>query len=124
MCAAQALFAMASVSSMAGAMSSAPPSMGWRSWNAFKLDINDGRVMAQAKALVQHSRDINGSLSARGYRSVGIDDGWQACGAGVNGTFHDAAGQPLVNRSRFPDIGALNARVHARWSGQESLASG
>ena len=46
----------------------------------------------------KHSR----SLADLGYLSVGIDDGWQSCGSGVAGSFHDAAGNPLVNTSRFP----------------------
>ena len=38
-----------------------------------------------------------------------VDDGWQECGAGSEAptSFHDAAGVPLVNTSRFPDLRAL-----------------
>jgi hypothetical protein len=42
------------------------------------------------------------SLQQLGYNHVGIDDGWQECGAGseLPTSFHDAAGTPLVNKSR------------------------
>ena len=42
------------------------------------------------------------SLADLGYVSAGVDDGWQACGAGVQGSFHDAEGRPIVNTTRFP----------------------
>ena len=55
------------------------------------------------------------SLADVGYRSVGIDEGWEACGFGVNGTgHHDAAGNPLINPFKFPDMAALVAYGRAR----------
>lgn len=51
------------------------------------------------------------SLADFGYTSVGIDEGWEACGFGVNGSgHHDASGHPLVNKWKFPDMQALTAR--------------
>lgn len=44
----------------------------------------------------------------------GIDDGWQACGSGFNGSFHDAAGKPLINLTRFPDMRAMNIEAHGK----------
>ena len=46
--------------------------------------------------------------------SVGLDDGWQQCGAGVDGSFHDAAGDPLVNASKFVDLAAMVSYAHAK----------
>lgn len=46
------------------------PPMGWNSWNAFNSDIDEDKVMASAKAL------IDTGLAAKGYRYVDIDDGW------------------------------------------------
>ena len=86
---------------------------GWRSWNAFYLDINEQRIYAQAEAMVRPMEGQNTPLSNAGFRSIGIDDGWQACGSGVNGSFHNAHGVPLVNESRFPDLARLNAKIHA-----------
>ena len=50
---------------------SAPlPPMGWNSWNAFNSDIDEEKVLAAAKALVDTG------LAAKGYVYVNIDDGW------------------------------------------------
>lgn len=46
------------------------PPMGWNSWNAFNSDIDEEKLMAAAKALVDTG------LAAKGYRYVDIDDGW------------------------------------------------
>ena len=37
------------------------------------------------------------------FSRVGIDSGWAQC-SGVNGSWHDAAGQPIVNKTSFPDM--------------------
>ena len=84
------------------------PPRGWRSWNALRLDISQDIIARQLAEL-----DASGLLAA-GYTRLGVDDGWQACGAGVNGSFHDASGAPIVNRSRFPDPAALGADADAR----------
>lgn len=42
---------------------------------------------------------------------VGLDDFWQACGTGVNGSFHDQDGHPLVNTTHFPDLKAMVAHA-------------
>jgi alpha-galactosidase len=47
----------------------APP-MGWNPWNAFHADVDEAKVRAVAKAMV------DSGLAARGYRFVNIDDGW------------------------------------------------
>ena len=46
------------------------PPMGWNSWNAFYSDIDEEKVMASARVLV------DSGLSRLGYRYVDIDDGW------------------------------------------------
>ena len=53
------------------------------------------------------------SLLDLGYNQIGMDDGWQACGSGVNGSFHAADGTPLRNTTRFPNVKAMNAKAHA-----------
>ena len=40
--------------------------------------------------------------------------GWQACGTGFNGSFHDRAGKPLINLTRFPDMKKMNTQAHAK----------
>ena len=38
----------------------------------------------------------------------------QACGSGVNGSFHDAAGKPLVNKTLFPDLKGMVATAKSK----------
>ncbi|MBO9669889.1 MAG: NPCBM/NEW2 domain-containing protein [Sphingobium sp.] len=44
--------------------------MGWNSWNAFNSDINEEKVMASAKII------LDSGLAAKGYRYINLDDGW------------------------------------------------
>ena len=53
------------------------------------------------------NRSRGKSLADVGYVRVGLDDNWQDCGAGVNGSFHDSTGQPLVNLKTFPDMKSM-----------------
>jgi alpha-galactosidase len=46
------------------------PPMGWNSWNAFRTEVNEDKVMGAAKALVDTG------LAGLGYTYVNIDDGW------------------------------------------------
>jgi alpha-galactosidase len=80
------------------------PPMGWRSWNCFHGDVNDTIIKATVDALVQ--KHDGKSLLDAGYNHVGVDDGWQSCGAGPGGSFHDKDGKPIVNETTFPDLKA------------------
>lgn len=79
------------------------PPRGWRSWNWFLLDINQEKILAQAKALAKSYPDLGPSLLHLNYTHIGIDDGWQDCGAGVNGTFHNRSGFPIWDLTKFPN---------------------
>jgi len=46
------------------------PPMGWNSWNAFRTEVTEEKVLGSARALV------DSGLAARGYVYVNIDDGW------------------------------------------------
>src|SRR5687767_14485 len=48
----------------------ATPPMGWNSWNAFHTDIDEEKVLASAKIIV------DSGLPAKGYRYVNLDEGW------------------------------------------------
>jgi hypothetical protein len=48
----------------------ATPPMGWSSWNAFFLEIDEEKVLGSAQKIV------DSGLAAKGYRYVNIDDGW------------------------------------------------
>ena len=50
--------------------SAATPPMGWNSWNAFRTEVDEEKVMGAAKTLVDTG------LAKLGYVYVNIDDGW------------------------------------------------
>jgi hypothetical protein len=50
--------------------SAATPPMGWNSWNAFRTEVDEAKVMGAAQALV------GTGLAKLGYVYVNIDDGW------------------------------------------------
>ena len=54
------------------------------------------------------------SLVQLGFDRIGLDDGWQACGQGVNKSFHDSNGRPLINTTRFPDMKAMVTHARSR----------
>ena len=108
--------ALSSPTPRAGAPRGAPL-LGWRSWNLFGAHV-DQRLIEEVmlsvatKALPVAGRDGRTmSLRALGFADVGLDDGWQECGAaaaraaGLN--YHDGGGAPVVNTTRFPDMGAM-----------------
>lgn len=61
-------------------------------------------------------REIGGgrpqSLAALGYSDVGLDNGWNSCGEGVNGSYHDRTGHVMVN-SAFPSLRDMNSHAHS-----------
>lgn len=46
------------------------PPMGWNSWNAFRTEVDEAKVLGAARAMV------DSGLSELGYTYVNIDDGW------------------------------------------------
>jgi len=93
------------------------PPMGWRSWNCFGGDIDQTKMTGIIDALADTSRQVNGkamSLLEIGYERAGLDDNWQSCGAGINGSFHDAQGHPIVNKQRFPDLKKMSDYAHSK----------
>lgn len=66
------------------------PTMGWSSWNTYRVNISDSLIMRQADALVELG------LDELGYRYINIDDGYF-------GGRDEATGQLLIHPHRFPD---------------------
>jgi hypothetical protein len=115
------------------------PPMGWRSWsvrpaavvpsarpfvlrahgscgpavrrNSFGNHINQSIIVEAGHAMVK-KRFNNTSLLDLGYDGVGIDEGWEGCGEGVNHTQHGAGGRPTVDISTFGDLTQLVANLH------------
>lgn len=46
------------------------PPMGWNSWNAFRTEVDEDKVMGAARVLV------DSGLAKLGYNHVNVDDGW------------------------------------------------
>lgn len=46
------------------------PPMGWNSWNAFRTEVDEAKVLGAAQTLV------DSGLARLGYQHVNIDDGW------------------------------------------------
>lgn len=63
--------------------------MGWSSWNAYGLNINDSLIRSQADAMIRLG------LAEKGYRYINIDDGYFG-GRNENGKL-------LTHKKRFPN---------------------
>ena len=98
------------------------PPMGWRSWNTYYASIDATKISAQIDALAAMRDKATGAPSATGtvsllslgYESIGIDEGWEGCGLGVNGTVHYVNGTPAVDPQRFPDMPGLVKYGHSK----------
>ena len=65
------------------------PTMGWSSWNTYRVNISDSLIMRQADAMVSQG------LEKVGYKYVNIDDGYF-------GGRDKTTGQLLIHSVRFP----------------------
>jgi alpha-galactosidase len=92
------------------------PPLGWRSWNAWNTRVSQANMEQTIDALVAKVWTTDGkantSLLEAGYLSAGIDEGWEGCGMGVNGTQHAAGGNPVINTQKFPDMAGLVKHGH------------
>lgn len=75
------------------------PPMGWNSWNCFAGAVDQAKVEAQAKAMVEKG------LIKHGWTYINIDDTWQGQRSGA-----DRALQP---NEKFPDMKKLCDEIHA-----------
>lgn len=75
------------------------PPMGWNSWNAFRVSINDKMVREIADALVKSG------MKNAGYTYLNIDDGWEG---------ERAADGSIRSNANFPDMKALSDYVHSK----------
>lgn len=74
------------------------PALGWNSWNAWGLTVNDQKVRISANAMAD-------KLSAHGWNYINIDDGWEAASRNANGE--------IVTNEKFPDMKGLTDYVHS-----------
>jgi alpha-galactosidase len=73
------------------------PALGWNSWNAWGLSVDDKKVRISAKAMADR-------LSAHGWAYINIDDGWEAEQRLPDGK--------IATNSKFPDMKSLTDYVH------------
>lgn len=92
------------------------PPMGWRSWNAYHSSVTQQKMQDVMRAMVDRSLTVDGkptSMLDLGYANCGLDDNWQQCGAGVRGSFTDAAGNPIINTTAFPSMKGMVDFAHS-----------
>ena len=86
------------------------PQMGWNDWYTHYEHISDSDVRSAADAMVRSG------MADFGYQYVSIDDAWErrsgSSVAGELGPARSANGDILPN-TRFPDMKALTAYIHA-----------
>jgi len=85
------------------------PPMGWNSWNCWACAVDDSKVRASAKAMV------DSGLINHGWSYINIDDCWMRRPNDQSpengGPVRDENGYLLTN-SRFPDMKALTDSIH------------
>lgn len=74
------------------------PPMGWNSWNCWGLSINDERLKASARAM------IDKGLVDHGWSYINIDDGWEAAQRNDDGT--------ISTNKKFPDLKKTGDWLH------------
>jgi alpha-galactosidase len=74
------------------------PALGWNSWNAWGLTVNDSKVRISAKTMTD-------KLSAHGWNYINIDDGWEAAQRLATGE--------ITPNEKFPDMKGLTDYVHS-----------
>lgn len=77
------------------------PPMGWNSWNAFNSDVDEEKVMASAKLIVDKG------LREAGYRYINIDDGWWL-------RRRQPDGRMIIRADKFPSAAGPNQQTSFR----------
>ena len=77
------------------------PPMGWNSWNAFYHDIDEEKVLASARIIV------DSGLAEAGYRYINIDDGWWL-------RRDTTTGRMVVNAATFPSAAMTDGSTSFR----------
>ena len=81
------------------------PPRGFRTWNQFGIEVNQSMMSDIIRAMAQRRPPARGdgaplSLVDLGYTHAGVDDGWQLCGSGAAGGFHNASGYPNIDPAK------------------------
>jgi alpha-galactosidase len=81
------------------------PPMGWNSWNAWGLSVDQKKVLAAARAFREKG------LQDHGWSYINIDDGWELKGDDPRPK-RTPDGSIIVNE-KFPNMRALGDSIHA-----------
>ena len=93
-----------------------------RSWYAFGKWPTQAKIQESMDVMVNRSRLVDGvptSLADLGFTRASLDGRWPSCPDnecacdGINGSFHDHKGWPVVNKSAFPDMKGMVAYAHS-----------
>ena len=76
------------------------PPLGWSSWNCFGAGVDQNKIAAAAKAMVDKG------LADYGWTYINIDDAWQ----GKRGGKYNA----IQGNAKFPDIQGLSRYIHEK----------
>ena len=74
------------------------PALGWNSWNAWGLSVNDEKVRISAREMIE-------KLSAHGWNYINIDDGWEIAKRIPSGE--------ITPNEKFPDMKGTADYVHS-----------
>jgi alpha-galactosidase len=75
------------------------PPMGWNSWNCWGVSVDQGKVLASARAMVSRG------LVEHGWSYINIDDAWQGARTGPD--------HALLTNEKFPSMKQLCDEIHA-----------
>jgi len=81
------------------------PPLGWNSWNAWGLSVDQEKVLASARTFKEKG------LMNHGWSFINVDDGWEIKGDSP-APKRDSEGNILVNE-KFPDMKAMGDSIHA-----------
>lgn len=86
------------------------PPMGWNSWNSWACAVDDAKVRASARAMVESG------LVDHGWTYINIDDCWMRKEGSddpvIGGPVRDKDGY-LLSNAKFPDMKALTDYIHS-----------
>lgn len=86
--------------SIHGGQAAATPPMGWNPWNAFRTEVDEGKVIAAAEQIVRSG------LANAGYRYINLDDGWWLR--------RDANGRMVIRTAIFPSAAIGDGKTSFR----------
>jgi len=81
------------------------PPLGWNSWNAWGLAVDEEKVLAAARAFREKG------LADHGWTYVNIDDGWEIKGDAEAPKRNENGS--IITNEKFPDMKRLADAVHA-----------